>query len=83
MTTSTLTVAAAGGQRTASPGRAGCRADHARIAAALGRYAQSQSGYAILPEPARHAMLEIGDRLRGLREALRPAEPGWGRRSRS
>src|ERR1022692_931406 len=78
MTTSTLTVAAAGGQRTASTGRPGCRASHARIAAALGQYAESQSGYAILPEPARHAVLEIGDRLHGLRETLRPAEPGWG-----
>src|SRR5216683_7215665 len=77
MTTSSLTVAAAGGQRTASTGRPSCRASHARIAAALGRYAESQSGYPILPEPARHAVLEIGDRLHGLREALRPAEPGW------
>jgi len=78
MTTSTLTVAAAGGQHAPSIGRAGGHADQARIAAALGRYAQSQSGYAILPEPARHAVLEIGDRLRGLRDALHPAEPGWG-----
>jgi hypothetical protein len=77
MTTSTLTIAA-GGQRTAGTGWPGCRADHASIAAALGRYAQSQSSYAILPDPARHAVLEIGDRLRGLREALRPAEPGRG-----
>ncbi len=78
MTTSTLTVAAAGGQRTASTGRPSCRASHARIAAALGRYAESQSGYPILPEPTRHAVLEIGDRLHGLRETLRPADPGWG-----
>jgi extracellular factor (EF) 3-hydroxypalmitic acid methyl ester biosynthesis protein len=78
MTTSTLTIAAASGQRTPSIGRPGCRADHARIAAAVGRYSQSQSGYAILPEPARHAVLEIGDRMHGLREALRPAEPGCG-----
>jgi hypothetical protein len=78
MTTSTLTVAAAGGRSTATTGWAGCSASHARIAAALGRYAESQSGYAILPEPARHAVLEIGDRLHGLREALRLAEPGWG-----
>ena len=78
MTTSSLTVAAAGGQRTASTGRPSCRASHARIAAALGRYAESQSGYPILPEPTRHAVLEIGDRLHGLRETLRPADPGWG-----
>ncbi len=81
MTTSTLIIAA-GGQRTAGTGRPGCRADYASIAAALGRYAQSQSSYAILPDPARHAVLEIGDRLRGLREALRPgrARPGRGSR---
>jgi hypothetical protein len=78
MTTSTLTIAAAGGQRTASTGRPGRRANHARITAALGRYAEIQSGYAILPAPARHAVLEIGDRLHGLREALRPDEPGRG-----
>jgi hypothetical protein len=78
MTTSTLTIAATGGLRTPGIGRPGCHADHARIAAALGRYKQSRSGFAILPWPARHAVLEIGDRLHGLREALRPAEPGRG-----
>ena len=77
MTTSTLMVTPSY-RRTASTGLPGCRASHARIAAALGRYAESQSGYAILPEPARHVVLEIGDRLHGLREALRSAEPGWG-----
>jgi hypothetical protein len=78
MTTSTLTVAAAGGQRTVTTDRPGCNASHARIAAALGRYAESHSDYAVLAKPARHAVLEIGDRLHGLRDALRQAEPGWG-----
>jgi extracellular factor (EF) 3-hydroxypalmitic acid methyl ester biosynthesis protein len=41
-------------------------------------YPQRQSGYAILPGPARHAVLEIGDRMQGLREALRPAEAAGG-----
>ena len=68
MTTSTLTMAAAGGRRT----------DPGGIAAALARYQESQSGYAIIAEPARHAVLEIGDRMQGLRDALGSAEPGWG-----
>jgi extracellular factor (EF) 3-hydroxypalmitic acid methyl ester biosynthesis protein len=51
-----------------------CRAADVRIASALGSYEQSQSGFAILPEPARHAVLEIGDRMQGLRGALRPVE---------
>jgi extracellular factor (EF) 3-hydroxypalmitic acid methyl ester biosynthesis protein len=63
------------GQRTTSTGRPACRADRGRVASALARYQHSQSGYAILPGPARHAVLEIGDRMQGLREALRPAEP--------
>ena len=78
MTTSTLTLAAPDGQQTPRLGPAGSRADHAWITAALGRYEKSRSGFAILPGPARHAVLEIGDRLHGLREALRPAEPGTG-----
>ncbi|HEY5357118.1 MAG TPA: class I SAM-dependent methyltransferase [Streptosporangiaceae bacterium] len=48
----------------------------APVASALGRYAESQSSFAILPEPVRHAVLEMGDRMQGLREALRPVEPG-------
>jgi hypothetical protein len=75
MSTSTLTIAAAGGRRADSA--YGCRADSAGIAAALARYQESQSGYAIIAEPARHAVLEIGDRMQGLRDALGPAEPGW------
>jgi hypothetical protein len=78
MTTCTLTIAAPGGQRTPGMGPAGNRADHSWIHAALGRHKQSRSGFAILSGPARHAVLEIGDRLHGLREALRPAEPGSG-----
>lgn len=77
MTTSTLTIGAAGRQRTPSTGQPGRSADPARITSALARYKESQSGYATLPEPARHAVLEIGDRLQGLHEALHPAEPSW------
>ena len=47
-----------------------------RIASVLGRYEESQSGFAILPESARHAVLEIGDRMQGLHGALRSVEPG-------
>ncbi len=47
-----------------------------RIASVLGRYEESQSGFAILPESARHAVLEIGDRMQGLQGALRSVEPG-------
>jgi Methyltransferase domain len=46
------------------------------IAAALGQYEQSQSGFAVLPQTARHAVLEIGDHMHRLREALRLAELG-------
>lgn len=67
-----------GGQHPTSTGRPACRADRARVASALAGYQQSQSGYAILPGPARHAVLEIGDRMQGLREALCPAEPAGG-----
>ena len=67
-----------GGPRTTSTGPAGCPADPARIAAALAGYRQSQAGYATLPGPARQAVLEIGDRMHRLREALRPAEPARG-----
>ena len=52
-----------------------CRDDYARIVSALGRYAKVQSGSAILTEPARLAILEIGGRIQGLREALGPFEP--------
>jgi hypothetical protein len=76
MTTSTLTIAAAGGQHTPGIDRPGGRADHACIVSALGRHKQSRFGFAVLPGPARHAVLEIGDCMHGLREALRPAEPG-------
>jgi hypothetical protein len=75
-----LTGAGADGcQRTTSTGPPVGHADPARLTAALAGYKQSPSGYAIVPEPARHAVLEIGDRMRGLREALRPAEPAWDR----
>jgi extracellular factor (EF) 3-hydroxypalmitic acid methyl ester biosynthesis protein len=47
-----------------------------RIASVLGRYAESQSRFAILPESARHAVLGIGDRMQGLQRALRAVEPG-------
>ena len=67
-----------GGQFAASAGRPVRRADLARIASALAGYQESQSGYTILPERVRHAVLEIGDRLHGLRKALRPAEPACG-----
>jgi hypothetical protein len=70
------TIAAAHGQliqrRTHRPG---CRADQAPVASALGQYEQSQSRFTILPDPVRHALLELGDRLRGLSGALRSAEP--------
>jgi hypothetical protein len=46
------------------------------IAAALGQYEQNQSGFAVLPQTARHAVLEIGDHMHRLREALRLAELG-------
>jgi hypothetical protein len=36
------------------------RVAHERIASALGRYEQSQSAFAILPESARRVVLEIG-----------------------
>ena len=75
MTTPTLTIAAAGGQSSTSAAQPGCRTDAARIASALDGYRERQSGYAILPEPARHAVLEIGGRMQGLRQALRLAEP--------
>ena len=78
MTTSTLTIPAIGVPSTPGRGRPSCRADHTHIAAALGAYTQSRSGFAILPGPARHALLEIGDRLHGLWDALRPAEPASG-----
>src|SRR5215472_10205372 len=51
------------------PGRA--------VIVALARYQESQSGYAIITEAARHAVLDIGDRMQGLRDAHGPAEPGW------
>jgi extracellular factor (EF) 3-hydroxypalmitic acid methyl ester biosynthesis protein len=47
-----------------------------RIASVLGRYEECQSRFAILPLSARHAILEIGDRMQGLQRALRPVEPG-------
>ena len=78
MTTPTLTVPPVGVPSTPGGGSS-CRVDHTHIAAALGAYTQGRSGFAVLPGPARHALLEIGDRLRGLREALRPAESAWGR----
>ena len=83
MTTSTLTAATASGQPTASTGRPGRHAQHTRITAALGQYAQSQAGYAILPEPARHTVLEIGDRLQGLQGSASPgrARPRAGAKS--
>jgi hypothetical protein len=55
-------------------GPAGCRDDRERVASALGLYQQSQSGFAILPESARHLVLEMGDRMHGLRGALGPVE---------
>ena len=67
-----------GGQRTTGTGRPVCRVDRSRIASALAGYSERHSGYEVLPEPARHAVLQIGDRLHGLREALGPAEPAWG-----
>jgi hypothetical protein len=76
MTTSTLTTGAR--RRAADTPWPGCLADAERVASALARYKENQSGYAALPEAARHAVLEIGDRMRGLRDALRPAEPVWG-----
>lgn len=83
MTTSTLTIAAVSGQRTTTTPRLGCHADPERIASALARYRESQSCYTILPQPVRHAVLEIGDGMQGLREALRAAEPAWGQDRRT
>jgi hypothetical protein len=70
MMPSTLTIGAGHrepAQRVASPG--------CLVMSALGRYEQSQSGYAVLPKAARHAVLEIGDRMHGLRSALGSVEP--------
>jgi extracellular factor (EF) 3-hydroxypalmitic acid methyl ester biosynthesis protein len=78
MRPSTLTVTAVPRQLTLAQriGQAGYRTDHAPAASALRRYEQSQSGFAVIPASARHAILEIGDRMQGLRGALRPIEPG-------
>lgn len=73
---STLATRAVNRQLAQSTGPPGSRGDHPRIMSALGRYRDSQSGFASLPDPARHAVLEIGDRMQGLREALGPVEPG-------
>jgi hypothetical protein len=78
MTTSTLTIAGADGRPTAGTPWPGCHADAERVTSALARYQESQTGYAALPGTVRHAVLEIGDRMQGLRDALRPAEPVWG-----
>ncbi len=74
MRPSTLT-AAADRQLAQSMGPPGCCGDHARIVSLLGRYDEGQSGFAILPDPARHAILEIGGRMQGLRGALGPIDP--------
>jgi extracellular factor (EF) 3-hydroxypalmitic acid methyl ester biosynthesis protein len=42
---------------------------------ALAGYKESHLGYAILPGPARHVVLEIGDRMQSLEAALGRAEP--------
>jgi hypothetical protein len=68
-----------GRRRTTSTGWPVGYPDSARIVSAIAGYRDTQAGYAILPEPVRHAVLEIGDRVHGLREALRPAEPARSR----
>jgi hypothetical protein len=73
----TLEAEPAGRLRTTRTGWPVSYPDSARIVSAIAGYRDTQSGYAILPEPVRHAVLEIGDRMHGLREALRPAEPAW------
>ena len=75
MRTSNLTIAAVDrqlAQSTRSPDD--YRADHARIASALGCHEESQSYFAVLPESARSAILEIGDRMQGLQGTLRSVE---------
>ena len=64
-----------GGQPTHHDGLANCSADQGRVASALGQFEESQSGFATLAEPVRHAVLEIGDRMQGLDGALRALEP--------
>ena len=76
MTPSAPTITAVYRQPARSIGTPGCRVAHESIALALGRYEQSQSGFAVLPEAARHAVLEIGDRMQGIRGVLGPVEPG-------
>jgi hypothetical protein len=66
---------AAGRRRATSTGWPVSYPDSARIVSAIAGYRDTQSGYAILPEPVRHAVLDIGDRMHRLQEALRPAEP--------
>jgi extracellular factor (EF) 3-hydroxypalmitic acid methyl ester biosynthesis protein len=73
MNTSTMTIGAAGSQRPGTDWR-GCAAP-AGIASALARYQDSQARDAALPEPVRHAVLQIGDGMQRLREAVGPAEP--------
>ena len=76
MTPSASTITAVSRPLAPGAGAPGCEAAQARIVAVLGRYQQSQSAFAVLPEPARHAVLEIGDRLQRLREALGSVESG-------
>jgi len=49
-----------------------------RIATALAEYEESQSVHAVLSGTVRHALLEIGDRMQRLRNALLPEEPALG-----
>jgi hypothetical protein len=48
---------------------------HARLSSALDRYVRVESDFEALPEGARHAILEIGSGLQGLRAATSAAEP--------
>src|ERR1022692_354193 len=75
MMLSAPTITAVHPQLARSVGPPDGRVAHERIASALGRYEQGQSAFAILPEPARRVVLEIGDRMQGLGGALRAVEP--------
>ncbi|HXW44951.1 MAG TPA: class I SAM-dependent methyltransferase [Streptosporangiaceae bacterium] len=83
MTTSTMTIAATRSEPVPAAGPSNRQAGDAGIACAIDRYLHAQSEFSILPEPARYAILEIGDGLEGLREAITPLESRRGEAPRA